>query len=55
MRMQDKVMQIVTDGARVLRDNAVIRNVWLRAGKMYGKFEGQNVVSTSSGIWMVQQ
>lgn len=53
MRMQDKVLQFVTDGAKVLDACAIIRNVWLRAGRMYGKYNGRSVVNISGGVWRV--
>ena len=53
MRMQDKVMQIVTIGNAIVCAEAIIRYVWLRSGRMYGKFNGRDVVHTSRGIWQV--
>lgn len=53
MRMKDKVLQLVTDGARVLSAQAVIRNVTLWKGTMRGLYEGREVVSISRGVWQV--
>jgi hypothetical protein len=53
MRMCDKVMQIVSDAGLLVASNAVIRKVWLRAGRMYGTYNGKRVVSIARGIWEV--
>lgn len=53
VRMKDKVKQVVTVGNAIVCAEAVIRNVWLQAGKMYGKFNGRCVVSISRGIWQM--
>lgn len=53
MRMTDKVLQLVTDGARVLSAQAIIRNVTLFNGTMRGLYEGREVVSIARGVWQV--
>lgn len=53
MRLKDKVLQLVTDGARVLSAQAIIRNVTLYKGIMRGLFDGREVVSISRGVWQI--
>lgn len=53
MRMKDKVLQLVTDGRRVLSAQATIQRVTLRHGVMRGLYEGREVVSIARGVWRV--